>query len=99
MRCLLAWLVALTASHALTWSGQTHGGHGRSDAALEPHLSAASFDHGHIDCGSVRVDAAVLTGAFRVQRPPFQLERWFFSAARNLPRSSERWPESHAPPA
>lgn len=99
MRLLLACLVALTASHALTWGGVAHGGHGEAASTLESHLSAVTFDHGHADCAQVRVDAAVLTGAFRVQRPPFQLERWFPNAVRHGLRSSERWPDAHAPPA
>lgn len=99
MRCLLAWLVALTASHALTWSGQTYAGDGRSDAALELHLNAASFDHGHGDCAQVRVDAAVLTAAVHVRQVLFALERWFSNAGRHGLRSSERWPDAHAPPA
>ncbi len=97
MRWLLACLIALTASHALTWGGAAHIGHGQPDSS--PELSAATFDHGHADCAQVRVDAAVPTGAFQLQRPPFQLEHWFPSAIHHGLRSSERWPDAHAPPA
>ena len=98
MRCLLGWLVALTASHALTWSGETHADHGRSAAAFEEHLSVTSFDHGHGDCGLVRVEAAALTSTVHVQLPLFHLERWLPSSVRVVPYSSKHWPDSHAPP-
>ena len=97
-RLLLAWLVALTASHALTWSGETHMGHGRSAASLELHLSAASFDHGHGDCGLVRVDAALLPNAVIVRPALGDLERRVFRAERLALFLSEFWPDSHAPP-
>ena len=98
MRLRLAWLVALTASHALTWGGAAHAGHGWLDRTLEPHWSAVSFDHGHGDCALVRVDAVVSAGAVYLRQPLFQIEGWTLSAVRVVPRSSERWPHSQAPP-